>query len=143
MIKKIFLTFSIVIVALTVFFMPVSANAAIESKRPPNPHRPHSWDLDITVYEPYIFDPVNFPDDYLWSFSFNVTMPPVSWPVQVVVLREGVLMPDHTFTIYYEDTDLGFAGPVWEINPPESITYTFVLTARGMSITEDVIVYFD
>jgi hypothetical protein len=139
MFRKMILIFCVIIVALTLFTTPVSAKRGVDGRSP----RSHGWDIDITVYDPYVFDPVYYPDQYLWSFSFTITMPPVSWPINVVVAREGVLMPDYEFTIYYEDTGLGFAGPVWEINPPESITYTFILTAKGKTITEDVTVNFD
>lgn len=132
----------LVIVVLALIVSPVSAKSVID-KREPDKRGPHRWDIDVTVYDPYIFDPEEYPDTYLGSFSFMITMPPVSWPVSVTILREGELFYEWHEPIYYEDTDLGFAGPIWEHDPPESITYTFILKARGVTVSKDVIFYFD
>jgi hypothetical protein len=34
------------------------------------------------------------------------------------------------------------AGPIWELYPADTITYTFMLTAGGKTITEDLVVDF-
>lgn len=98
--------------------------------------------MDVTIIDPYIYDPAE-PEVYFWSFYFHITMPPVPWPVHVVVAQEGIPMSDYEFTIYYGDTWKNFAAPVWEANPPETITYTFIMTAKGKTIVEDVTLFFD
>jgi hypothetical protein len=149
MFRKMMFVFCAVFVGLNVLTLPVSAQG--KGPNPPLPPQAHGpqipgWKFDINVVDPYIFDPA-YPDQYFWSFNFQIRIHPASWPVEVVILREGVLMTDYTWT-YEEGATLlhgalNGAGPVWEIDPPDIITYTFVLTSQGQTISKDIVLFFD
>lgn len=143
MFRKMMVICCTLIVALALFTSPVTAKRPIDDFGS-NPSQSRGWDMDVTIIEPYVYDPED-PEIYFWSFHGHITMPPVPWPVTVVLAREGVpMLPWYEFTRYYGDDNSGnFTAPVWEVNPPDSITYTFIMTAKGKTITEDVTLYFD
>ena len=138
MFKKALMMIVALIILMSVFVSPVEA----KPERDWNeivPSAPYGWDLHI---EPVYVEYIPFFGEYLGSIVFKFAMPPVDWEVSVDVYKDGE--PYQSFEgITFDDSMMWRSVQIQESDPPESITYTIVLSAKGKTITEDVVVYFD
>jgi hypothetical protein len=139
MFKRILMTVVAVVIVMSVFVSPVEAKPERDWTEIV-PSAPYGWDFHT---EPASVTLTPF--GYWGSISFKFAMPPVDWEVTVDVYKDGE--PYQSFDGITFDGDncsmLWRSVLINESDPPESITYTFVLSAKGKTITEDVVVYFD
>ena len=137
MFRKILLGAALIFIVLGLAVSPVSA---IPDRELPIPTVPNRWKLVIKTGGPCT-DPDD--DDWqLWYYQFRVIMPPVSYPVLVIVSKDGFAIPGQAWEVLFSDSLGWHSGPVWEKNAPDTITYTFKLTAGDIVVSKDVTIDF-